>query len=294
MPFDCIISNQIFTKGGRRVKKLYKKFLSLSKKEKITEQKLCASLITYSLSMIICIAMLCGTTYAYFTSTASSSLETIQSAYYTVQITVQPTDNLHAEDDSHSFIVNVDGSYEFELKAGGTASTGYFEIVVKSGENNSQCFKTTQVNKGDSVYILFHAKAGETISFSATWGTEGVGVDIYDTTKNNPYIIGESDTHEVKEEEDLEENAVLENQQGEEPREELVEEELLEEPSEEPVEEELPEEPGEKLVEDNLQEEEIEEETVEEDLQEEPREESIEEPIDDNLQEVPIDNSLGM
>ena len=293
MPFDCVISNQIFAKGGRRVKKLYKKFLSLSKKEKITEQKLYANLITYSLSIIICIAMLCGTTYAYFTSTASSSLETIQSAYYTVQITVQPTDNLHAEDDSHSFIVNVDGSYEFELKAG-TASTGYFEIVVKSGENNSQCFKTTQVNKGDSVYILFHAKAGETISFSATWGTEGVGNKddgICNTTKESPYIIGQPHTQEVLEEEEITEEFLIEdNLQEEESGEESLEEELLEESGEELVEEES----SEDLVDDNLQEEEIEEETVEEDLQEEPREESIEEPIDDNLQEVPIDNSLGM
>lgn len=173
------------------MKKLYDKFLRISDNEKITEQKFLTNLIVSVFSIFLSVVMLCSTTYAYFKSTVTSSVETLKSAEYTAKVTVVPSESVTVSEGEYTFADA--GTYEITLKAAGTASTGYFKITVRNDVNGP--YVTGAVANGKEFKVILNAEAGTIVTIEAFWGANGVG------SATSSLTIGQSSTAVLIEEE---------------------------------------------------------------------------------------------
>ena len=164
--------------------KLYNKFLRLTENEKINEQKFIARMAVSVLSMLICVVMLCGTTYAYFTTTATSSVDIIRASTYFEEVEVEPITAL-AIDGAGVYISreNAAEMHRFVLSAAGTAENGYFKIIV----NGTDIYCTDIVKPGEQFVLVFISNPGDTIEFEAIWGEFGKGE--ITGTQEEPFII---------------------------------------------------------------------------------------------------------
>ena len=173
------------------MRKLYDKFLRISDNEKITEQKFLTNLIVSVFSIFLSVVMLCSTTYAYFKSTVTSSVETLKSAEYIAEVIVTPSEKVTVSEGEYTFADA--GTYEIALKAAGTASTGYFKITVRNDANGP--YVTGSVANGEEFKVILNAEADTIVTIEAFWGANGVG------SVMSPLTIGQSSTAVLIEEE---------------------------------------------------------------------------------------------
>lgn len=157
------------------MKKLYDEFFYVPKHGRVREKVLLARITVTVAFIIMCLAGMSITAYAYFSSNVSSTLNSIHTANYSLKI-----ENNGTALESDTFTCNgaQNDTYTFTLTPDGTAENGYCRIEVVSGEKTETCY-TTQIFKtaGDnndritSLTLSVRAAVGSKIIFTPQWGT---------------------------------------------------------------------------------------------------------------------------
>ena len=145
-------------------------------------------LISSLLSVIICISLLCLTTYAWFTSSISTSVETIKSSTYSLSYKIGDGDEIaisYDEDNYTSYTVSED-SVSIVLKALGTG-TGY--CVIKIDEDT---YYTDQITIDTSYTFTLEGANGFTITFIPYWGQLSSSIEGTKIENNSTLSLGTS------------------------------------------------------------------------------------------------------
>ena len=127
-------------------------------------------MITSLLTILACTAVMAASTLALFYSEVSTDHSTIAGAYYSVSVG-------NTENETYICPLVYEDKHTFEIKADGTATTGYCKIQV--GEN---IYYTEQIFQDSSLTLTVQAAQGTPIIFTPGWGT------IPDTTCGNEII----------------------------------------------------------------------------------------------------------
>lgn len=139
--------------------KLYKELFYVPKHEKLTEKVFRCRMAVSLLTILACTAIMAASTFALFYMDVSTDHSTIAGAYYAVTV-----DN--AEDEIYICPLEYEDKHVFEIKANGTATTGYCKIQV--GES---IYYTEQIFQGQSLVLTVQAAKDTVITFTPGWGT---------------------------------------------------------------------------------------------------------------------------
>lgn len=139
--------------------KLYKELFYVPKHEKLTEKVFRCRMAVSLLTILACTAIMAASTFALFYMDVSTDHSTITGAYYAVTV-----DN--AEDEIYNCPLKYEDKHVFEIKANGTATTGYCKIQV--GEST---YYTERIFQGQSLVLTVQAAQGTPIIFTPGWGT---------------------------------------------------------------------------------------------------------------------------
>lgn len=172
------------------MKKLFREFFYVPKhgNGKVREKVVLARIAVYITIILVCMAAMSFTAYAYFSASVSSGVNNIQAASYDLDIV--SLDGLVGENNFYT-LDNSDGSnskeYKFTLtkSAASTASVGYGKIEIKTDINTdqtSQLFYTEPIGKfqvnGEpvtdndrTVTITVPAGKSARVWFISEWGT---------------------------------------------------------------------------------------------------------------------------
>lgn len=122
--------------------------------------------------LIVCFAMLIGTSLAWFTDNVSVGVGEVQTATYALDVTCTDGSAQQAaggSEDSNSIQYTMNGtSCTFQLKAGDddkTAKSGY--CVITAG---NETYITKNIQKGGTFTVTVHAPANTKITFEPRWG----------------------------------------------------------------------------------------------------------------------------
>lgn len=120
------------------------------------------------LGIVLCVVCLCGTSWAWFTVSRSSSVTPIQTAVYTVQLTVDDEDVPQTLDGESIMKIGMTKgqTYRVSLKANGTASTGYCKVTFED-----QTYYTDQISADDTLAFTVNASKDSTMKIESQWGT---------------------------------------------------------------------------------------------------------------------------
>lgn len=161
--------------------KLYKELFYVPKHEKLTEKVFRCRIAVSLLTILACTAIMAASTFALFYMDVSTDHSTITGAYYAVTV-----DN--AEDEIYICPLEYEDKHVFEIKANGTATTGYCKIQV--GES---IYYTEQIFQGQSLVLTVQAAKDTVITFTPGWGTlseETCGNEIiHSTTPSTVYEV---------------------------------------------------------------------------------------------------------
>lgn len=164
-------------------KKIYREFFYVPKYEKMTDKVFKGRIGLSVLTMIVCCALFCATTFAWFNSLQNTTVSPIVAADYSLSVEV----NGQALDtNEYTCPLTTEDRHVFTITASGTATTGYCQITV-----DGQSYTTVSIPKGTSITLTIVASQGEEISFSAHWGAysdegthygDGAIIEISNTT----------------------------------------------------------------------------------------------------------------
>lgn len=138
--------------------KLYKELFYIPEHEKLPDKVFRCRMVLSLLTILACTAVMAASTFALFYSEVSTDNSTIASAYYSVTVD-------KAENGTYICPLVPDDKHAFEIKADGTATTGYCKIQV--GE---QVYYTEQIPQGSSLVLTVQAAEGTPIIFTPGWG----------------------------------------------------------------------------------------------------------------------------
>lgn len=177
------------------MRKLYDEYFYIPKGGKIREKVLLARVATTIVIVVLCLAAMGFTAYAYFSDSLTSGSNKVAAANFDVKI------EMEAEDGSSVEIPLIGKAYKASLEAGKTyevtlkiaenskASTGF---VVITAENCDDKYYTTRLCRdedGKPLPLTFKLTASEatTVSFLVNWGTPSY----YDEDTDQEYLVEE-------------------------------------------------------------------------------------------------------
>ena len=137
-------------------------------KDKVTEKALLQNIIISVAGIILCMIVLCSTTWAWFTANVSSSDNTIQSAYCTVTVLVDSEgDNILPTNDVYTLTAGK--SYEFTLSAAGTAGSAY--CIIRIGDNDYYTAQIPTTEPDNYITFTLEFSADTSLEVITRWGT---------------------------------------------------------------------------------------------------------------------------
>lgn len=171
------------------MKKIYREFFYIPKHVKVSDRVFQTRTILSTLTMIICCAIFCSGTFAWFESNRSSQISPITAASYSLSVEI---DGVNIGTSSYQSAVSytcplaTEDLHTVTLTHSGTAENGY--CVINAG--SSTC-STAQIGKDESITLTIKAAQGENITFSAKWGEYQSGVATYSVSDGNSYPVYE-------------------------------------------------------------------------------------------------------
>lgn len=131
------------------------------------ETNLTKILLPSVLSILLCMTLLCGMTWAWFTSTQSTPAATIQAATYHIDVVAKNGETVltTGQDGKYSLAAGV--AYTVKLKALGTALKGYCKVTLP----DNTILRTAQIAPENSLTFTLTLTSGGNVSFSPEWGT---------------------------------------------------------------------------------------------------------------------------
>lgn len=197
------------------MKKLYREFFYVGKDEKIRDKVMTTRVVVTALFMLMCLAAMSITAYAFFSHNASSGFSTIQSANFdsdisVVKITAVSTasENANAESDTVPVVVTAKRTYTAALTPGvaynvtidrkGNATTGFCVITADDCaiEYHTQQLGVNGDTYTQSITFTLTVQADGTekvaVNFVPSWGTSTDFAEYAQTGVNTEkYILHE-------------------------------------------------------------------------------------------------------
>lgn len=180
------------------MKAIYNEFFRISEDGRIRDKVMLVRTAVSVVFMVICLAAMSISAYAYFSCDVSSGMNMIQSAYYDLKI--QNESNVM---DSDTFICTgaENDTYTFTLTPNGTADNGYCKIVISDG-TTEETYYTTQIfqsagennDRLTSLSLKIRAAVGCTITFIPQWGTSSYYIGNEITLYGNKGVVQHSTT----------------------------------------------------------------------------------------------------
>lgn len=132
-----------------------------------TETNLTKILLPSVLSILLCMTLLCGMTWAWFASTQSTPAATIQAATYRIDVVAKNGETVltAGQDGKYSLAAGV--AYTVTLTASGNASKGYCKVTLP----DNTVLRTAQIAPENSLTFTLTLTSGGNVSFSPEWGT---------------------------------------------------------------------------------------------------------------------------
>lgn len=130
------------------------------KKRPLVSDKVFRFRMTFSLLTILaCLTIMVSSAFALFFTDITTDVSTLKGAYYSVTV-----DN--AANGTYICPLVYEDKHIFEIKAEGTATTGYCKIQV-----DDQVYYTDQIPQGGVLFLTVKAAKDTVITFTPQWGT---------------------------------------------------------------------------------------------------------------------------
>ena len=183
------------------MKKFYNEYFRVTEHEKIRDKVMLMRVVITVVIIIACLAGMTFTAYAYFSQNVTSTSNRIKSANFTVDTTINVTEN---GTDTLVDVKKIDSvTYSADLKAGktykvtlaygenSTATTGFCIITAEncSKEYHSQQLgadKLQENGKTPSITFNLTVSKDTTVTFTACWGTSVYYADYAENYENYP------------------------------------------------------------------------------------------------------------
>lgn len=140
--------------------------MNYDNKQVKAETNLTKILLPSVLSILLCMALLCGMTWAWFASTQSTPAATIQAATYRIDVVAKNGGTVLTAGQDGKYTLKTGVTYTITLKALGTASTGYCKVTLP----DSTVLHTAQIAKGGTLTFTLTLTNDGVVSFSPEWG----------------------------------------------------------------------------------------------------------------------------
>lgn len=155
------------------MRRLYDEFFYVPQHGKIREKVMLTRTAVMVSIMIICLAVMSITAYAYFSSNTTVRVNTVQAADFDLNITVTNESNeplAAAEDEVYTL---TSGKYTVKLNKTGTANTGF---CVMERSDNTTVYHTEQLgisgaSRVDSISFTLDVTNTVSVKFTPHWGT---------------------------------------------------------------------------------------------------------------------------
>lgn len=131
------------------------------------ETNLTKILLPSVLSILLCMTLLCGMTWAWFASTQSTPAATIQAATYHIDVVAKNGETVLTAGPDGKYSLAKDVAYTVKLTAGGNASKGYCKVTLP----DNTVLRTAQIAPKNSLTFTLTLTSGGNVSFSPEWGT---------------------------------------------------------------------------------------------------------------------------
>lgn len=133
------------------------------------ETNLTKILLPSVLSILLCMTLLCGMTWAWFASTQSTPAATIQAATYRIDVVAETKNGgtvlTAGQNGKYSLVAGV--AYTVTLTASGNASKGYCKVTLP----DNTVLRTAQIAPENSLTFTLTLTSDGNVSFSPEWGT---------------------------------------------------------------------------------------------------------------------------
>lgn len=130
------------------------------------ETNLTKILLPSVLSILLCMTLLCGMTWAWFASTQSTPAATIQAATYHIDVVAKNGETVLTTGQDGKYPL-AKGTYTVTLTASGNASKGYCKVTLP----DNTVLRTAQIAPKNSLTFTLTLTSGGNVSFSPEWGT---------------------------------------------------------------------------------------------------------------------------
>lgn len=151
---------------------LFSPYIYIPKNEKISDKTFSRTIISSLLGIFICGICLAGLTWAWFSSSISSTANNITSADFSVQITYKNENDVEINPFNENGTFKT-GTYRITLTASGSASTGYCKV-----ELNDNIYHTVQLfnneNGNNTITFTVGANNNDQLTITHQWGTYAV------------------------------------------------------------------------------------------------------------------------
>lgn len=131
------------------------------------ETNLTRILLPSVLSILLCMTLLCGMTWAWFASTQSTPAATIQAATYHIDVVAKNGETVLTTGQNGKYSLAAGVAYTVTLTASGNASKGYCKVTLP----DNTVLRTAQIVPENSLTFTLTLTNGGNVSFSPEWGT---------------------------------------------------------------------------------------------------------------------------
>lgn len=131
------------------------------------ETNLTKILLPSVLSILLCMTLLCGMTWAWFASTQSTPTATIQAATYHIDVVAKNGETVLTTGQNGKYTLKAGVTYTITLTASGNASKGYCKVTLP----DNTVLRTAQIVPKNSLTFTLTLTSGGNVSFSPEWGT---------------------------------------------------------------------------------------------------------------------------
>ena len=194
------------------MRKLFNEFFYIPQHGKVREKVMMTRLVSTIAIVIMCLAAMSITAYAYFSYNITSGLNTIKSANFETKVSIQISDSNNEpvtteQLNAKTQVATLHGGNEYSvtIEKAGTAQTGF--CVISATGCNVEKYHTQQIGKdvksnteGKNI-ITFKLMVTDTtvVSFYSHWGTSSYYADYENKGENDAlYIIdGETVTMQI-------------------------------------------------------------------------------------------------
>ncbi len=130
------------------------------------ETNLTKILLPSVLSILLCMTLLCGMTWAWFASTQSTPAATIQAATYHIDVVAKNGETVLTAGPDGKYSLAKDVAYTVTLTASGNASKGYCKVTLP----DNTVLHTAQIAPKNSLTFTLTLTSDGNVSFSPEWG----------------------------------------------------------------------------------------------------------------------------